>query len=86
MCTNGVNTGQLEQMIDQINDHIALEYRWAHKLAHLAGDGGFSGTSEKLHSAQAMLADVRAVLDEAKEALESDALGASAAGTEAHLV
>ena len=38
MCTNGVNTGQLEQMIDQVSDHIALEYRWAHKLAHLAGD------------------------------------------------
>ena len=86
MCTNGVNTGQLEQMIDQASDHIALEYRWAHKLAHLAGDGGFSGTSEKLHSAQAMLADVRALLDEAKEALESDALNASAAGTEVHLV
>ena len=22
MCTNGVNTGQLEMMIDQIDDHI----------------------------------------------------------------
>ena len=22
MCTNGINTGQFEQMIDQIDDHI----------------------------------------------------------------
>ena len=27
MCTNGVNTGQLEMMIDQIDDHIKLERR-----------------------------------------------------------
>lgn len=86
MCTNGVNTGQFEQMIDQISDHVALEYRWAHKLAHLAGDGGFETVSEKLHKAQAMLADVRSVLDEAKDALESDAQSATAAGTEVHLV
>ena len=32
MCTNGVNTGQLEMMIDQIDDHIKLERRHAHDL------------------------------------------------------
>ena len=36
MCTNGINTGQFEQMIDQIDDHIKLERRWAHNLAHNA--------------------------------------------------
>ena len=36
MCTNGVNTGQFEQMIDQIDDHIKLERRWSHTLAHQA--------------------------------------------------
>lgn len=35
MCTNGVNTGQLEMMIDQIDDHIKLERRHAHDLGHL---------------------------------------------------
>ena len=40
MCTNGINTGQFEQMIEQIDDHIKLE---------------------------------RALLDEAKDALEDDA-------------
>ena len=73
MCTNGVNTGQFEQMIEQIDDHVKLERRWAHNLAHLAGDGGFTTVSERLHEAQALLDDVRAKLDEARDALEDDA-------------
>ncbi|NTU90221.1 MAG: dynein gamma chain protein, partial [Actinobacteria bacterium] len=40
MCTNGINAGQLEQTIDQLDDHVAVEYRWAHKLAHSAEDAG----------------------------------------------
>ena len=73
MCTNGINTGQFEQMIDQIDDHIKLERRWAHNLAHLAGDSGFKTVSDKLHRVQALLDDARAMLDEAKDALEDDA-------------
>lgn len=73
MCTNGINTGQFEQMIEQIDDHIKLERRWAHNLGHMAGDAGFATVSEKMHTAQAMLDDVRALLDEAKDALEDDA-------------
>ena len=73
MCTNGINTGQFEQMIEQIDDHVKLERRWAHNLAHQAGDAGFATVSEKMHAAQAMLDDVRALLDEAKDALEDDA-------------
>ena len=76
MCTNGVNTGQFEQMIEQIDDHIKLERRWAHTLAHKAGDAGFSTVYDKLHEAQALLDDVRAALDEAKDALEDDAAAA----------
>lgn len=86
MCTNGINTNQLEQMIDQIDDHVALEYRWAHKLAHLAGDAGFTSVAEKLHDSQRLLADVRAALDESKNALESDAHKASSGDATAHLV
>ena len=73
MCTNGINTGQFEQMIEQSDDHIKLERRWAHNLGHMAGDVGFATVSEKMHAAQAMLDDVRALLDEAKDALEDDA-------------
>lgn len=73
MCTNGVNYNQFLQMLDMIDDHVALEYRWAHKLAHTAEDGGYTAASKKLHDAQAMLADVRALLDEAKECFEDGA-------------
>lgn len=73
MCTNGINTGQFDQMIDQIDDHIKLERRWAHTLAHMAEDGGFSATGSKLHEVQAALDEVRALLADAKDALEEDA-------------
>ena len=77
MCTNGVNTGQLEMMIDQIDDHIKLERRWAHNLAHTAADAGFATVGEKLHHAQHLLDEVRAALDEAKDATEDDATEAA---------
>lgn len=77
MCTNGVNTGQLEMMIEQIDDHIKLERRWAHNLAHTAADAGFATVGEKLHGAQHLLDEVRAALDEAKDAIEDDAATAT---------
>ena len=77
MCTNGVNTGQLEDSIEFIEDHIKLERRWAHKLAHKAGDAGFEATHEKLHEVQALLDDALSALDEAKGLLEDDAEAAS---------
>lgn len=77
MCTNGVNTGQFEQMIDQIDDHIKLERRWAHTLAHMAEDGGFSTVGSTLHQVQGLLDEARALLGDAKDALEEDAEDAS---------
>lgn len=76
MCTNGINTGQFEMMIEQIDDHLKLERRWAHALGHKAGDAGYETVSKKLHEAQATIDDVRALLDEAKDALEDDAQAA----------
>ena len=73
MCTNGVNTGQFEQMMAQIDDHIALERRWVHKLAHQAGDAGFATVDDKLHSVQELLDEARALITDAKDALVSDA-------------
>ena len=73
MCTNGVNTGQFEQMMAQIDDHIALERRWVHKLAHQAGDAGFATVDDKLQSVQELLDEARALITDAKDALESDA-------------
>ncbi len=77
MCTNGVNTGQFEQMIDQIDDHIKLERRWVHNLGHQASDAGFETVGERLHAAMALLDEVRATLDDAKDALGDDAQSAS---------
>ncbi len=77
MCTNGINTGQFEQMIEQIDDHIKVERRWTHNLAHQAEDAGYTTVGAKLHQAMSALDDIRALLDEAKEALEDDARDAS---------
>ena len=49
-----------------------------------AQDAGFNTVSEKLHAAQALLDDVRALLDEAKDAIEDDA--ESGAGVTVSLV
>lgn len=70
MCTNGVNNAQLLQMIQQLDDHIALERRWMHKLAHIAEDGGYENAHVKMHEAQSLLDNVRALLDEAKASIE----------------
>ena len=84
MCSNGINTGQFEQMIDQIDDHIKLERRWVHNLAHQAGDAGFTATDDKLHAVQELLDEARALIADAKDALEDDA--ASAPGVTVSLV
>lgn len=39
-------------------------------MAHIAEDGGFASASDKLHAAQHLLADARALLDEAKLCVE----------------
>ena len=77
MCTNGVNTGQFDQMIDQIDEHIRLERKWTHTLAHQAEDAQLVKTGETLHRAQAALDEVRALLADAKDALEDDAEASS---------
>ena len=77
MCTNGVNTGQFDQMVEQIDDHVKLERRWTHNLAHLAADGGFEKTGKTLHEAMEKLDEVRALLADARDALEEDAEAAS---------
>ena len=77
MCTNGVNTGQFAQMIEQIDDHIKVERRWSHTLAHMAEDAGFATVGAKLHEAMTALDEVRAMLSDAKDALDDDAEAAA---------
>lgn len=73
MCTNGVNTGQFKMMLDQIDDQLALQRRWTHRLAHTAGDAGFAKTDDCLHQIQSLLDDARALITDAHDALEDDA-------------
>ena len=70
MCNNGVNTGQFESMLEMLDDHVKVDRRWAHNLAHMAEDAGMSVADESLHQAMKMLDDVRALIAEAKDSLE----------------
>ena len=79
MCTHGMNVDQFEQMIDMVDDCTALGYRWAHRMAHVAGDAGRTSASEKLHAAQMLLADARSLFDEAKTCVEEGAVVSSGA-------
>jgi hypothetical protein len=74
------------ELMDMVNDHIGIDYRWTHKIAHELEDAGFEAAGEKLHAIQGMLADIRAAIDEAKEDLEKGATAAAANATTAHLV
>ncbi len=76
MCSNGVNTGQFEQMIDQIDDHVKLERRWAHTLGHMAGRRGLRHRLREDCTPRSRCSTTCArMLDEAKDALEEDAAG-----------
>ena len=81
MCTNGVNNAQLIQMLQQLDDHIALERRWVHKIAHTAEDAGYESAHEKLHEAQHLLDSVRALIDEAKASIEDGEVVSTAQAT-----
>lgn len=73
MCTNGVNTGQYKMMLDQMDDQIALNRRWTHKLYHAADDAGFDDTAKVLAQVQSLLDDARALLTDAQDAVDKDA-------------
>ncbi len=72
MCTNGVNTGQFKMMLEQMDDQVALNRRWTHKLYHSATDAGYEKTAGTLKEAQSLLDEVRALLTDAQDALEKD--------------
>lgn len=72
MCTNGVNTQQLKDTVNQIDETIALTRRWTHRMYHLASDGRMERTSMQLQKIQSTLDDVREMLNEAQDAIELD--------------
>jgi hypothetical protein len=72
MCANGVNTEQYKMMLDYMDDQLAVNRRWVHKMAHNVGDNGYDKTCEVMHQVQALLDDARALLSDAKDAIEDD--------------
>ena len=77
MCTNGVNTSQFKMMLEQMDDQVALNRRWVHKLYHAADAASYARTTELLKEIQGQLDEVRALLTDAQDALDSDAESAS---------
>lgn len=77
MCTNGVNTDQFRSTVEQIDEAVALCRRWTHRAYHNADDGQLRKTAASLQKAQGLLDDVRALLDEAGELAEKEAVAAS---------
>lgn len=73
MCTNGVNTGQFKMMLEQMDDQVALNRRWTHKLYHAASDAGYDTTTAALKEIQGLLDEARALLTDAQDALDKDA-------------
>jgi uncharacterized protein YukE len=73
MCTNGVNTGQFKMMLEQMDDQVALNRRWAHKLYHTADNASYDKTAQALEELQHLLDDARAALSDAQDAVDDDA-------------
>lgn len=72
MCTNGVNSSQFKMMLEQMDDQIALNRRWVHKMYHSAKDAEYAKTTETLHEIQGLLDEARALFADAQDALEKD--------------
>ena len=84
MCTNGVNVSQFKMMIENMDDQIALNRRWTHKLYHSADDASYEGTAKVLKEVQGLLDEARALLTDAQDALDKDT--SSTSGVTVNLV
>lgn len=76
MCTNGVNTDQFKMMLEQMDDQVALNRRWMHKLYHKADDNGYEKTAAVLKEVQGLMDEARALLTDAQDAVDKDASAA----------
>lgn len=72
MCTNGVNSNQFKMMLEQMDDQIALNRRWVHKLYHSAQDASYAKTSQSLKEIQGLLDEARALINDAQDAVDKD--------------
>ena len=73
MCTNGVNVDQFKMMLEQMDDQVALNRRWTHKLFHKADDNGYENTAAVLKEIQGLMDEARALLTDAQDQIAHDA-------------
>jgi len=73
MCENGVNIDQMQLMITQVNDSLAMSQQWLERIHHLAGHADISDVSTTVAQATVLLGETRAKLDDAASAIESEA-------------
>ncbi|MDR2035098.1 MAG: hypothetical protein LBP91_00260 [Coriobacteriales bacterium] len=78
MCTNGLNAGQFQETITQIDEAVALCRRWTHRAFHGAEDAELVSSAASLKKAQGLLDEVRALLSDAGESLEREAAASGA--------
>ena len=74
MCTNSVNATQLRATVEQIDEAVALTRRWTHRSYHTAEVAQLSKTAAKLLAAQSLLDEVRALLADASDLVEEEAV------------
>lgn len=72
MCTNGVNAGQFKMMLEQMDDQIALNRRWVHKLYHSVEEAQYDKTAKSLKEIQGLLDEVRALITDTQDAIDKD--------------
>lgn len=77
MCTNGVNTSQLKMMLEQMDDQVALNRRWVHKLYHTVDEAGYNKTASTLKEIQSLLDDARALLTDAQDEVDKESADGS---------
>lgn len=68
----GMNMGQLEMSIKQVDDTIALARSWSHDLLHAAEAFDMQGICGKLEAALHALDEARAALEGYGDAIEAD--------------
>ncbi|MHA7992831.1 hypothetical protein [Collinsella sp. BM28] len=68
----GMNMGQLEMSIKQVDDAIALAHEWSHTLLHATETYDMERIGGKLEAAMSALDEARGALEGYQEAIEAD--------------
>lgn len=84
MCTNGINASQYKMMLEQMDDQVALNRRWVHKLYHSADESGLDKTAATLKEIQGLFDEARALLTDVQDVFDKE--NESASGVTVSLV